>query len=64
MTKQLDMFAQPKRVPLKDEALFGKMDAICGFPLSNRYSRQLTGDRLTAYEQAWREARDGSRRAT
>ena len=64
---QLDLFV-PKTNPrpqkpvtdqeLREEARFGKMDAITGLPLHNGYSKRLLGERLAAYETAWRATRE------
>ena len=60
---QLDLFV-PKTNPrpqkpvadqqLREEARFGKIDAITGLPLHNGYSNRLLGERLAVYETAWR----------
>lgn len=61
MTEQLDLWcAVPVTVSpavLREEARFGKWDAKCGLPLRNRYSQRISGDRLAAYESAFRTER-------
>jgi hypothetical protein len=59
---QLDLFASAPAprvadVILREEERFGRADRRTGLPLNNRYSAQISGDRLTAYERGWRAGR-------
>ncbi len=56
---QMDLFGPPpsKAGVLHEEERFGKWDAKCGLALRNHYSVQLYGDRLAAYERAYRDER-------
>ncbi len=40
---------------LREERRYGTWDARTGFPLDNAYRSQLSGDRLSEYETAYRE---------
>ena len=53
--RQPELFAPPADV--REERRFGKMDALCGLPLSNHYSSRITGERLSAYTEAFRQQR-------
>jgi hypothetical protein len=57
---QLDFFTpEPTVEPsspmvLRTEERYGHSDAKCGLPLPNTYSREISGDRLAAYERGFR----------
>jgi hypothetical protein len=59
-TDQLDLFGALESaapVSLKEERRFGKWDAKCGLPLKNYYTDRISGERLAAYIEAFREER-------
>jgi hypothetical protein len=62
-TEQPDLFgpqAPPSplsAVELREVLRFGKSDAKCGLPLRNHYSDRISGERLAAYESAFRSER-------
>jgi hypothetical protein len=60
MTEQLDLFGLPVSIPdvvLREERRFGQLDAKTGLAIRNHYSNRISGARLAAYEQAFREQR-------
>ena len=57
---QMDLFDAPRPsslAVLREEGRFGMWDARCGLSLRNYYSDRISGDRLAAYEQAFRQER-------
>src|SRR6266478_5855345 len=62
-TEQPDLFGPQtppsslSAVELREVLRFGKWDAKCGLSLRNHYSERISGDRLAAYESAFRAER-------
>lgn len=61
MSGQLELFDAPvptiSQTILREEGRFGKWDAKTGLTLRNHYSDRISGERLVAYERAFREER-------
>lgn len=57
--EQSDLFGPlpPSAAVLREEARFGEQDARTFLPIRNHYSDRIDGERLAAYERAFRAER-------